>query len=77
MVVNSIFEKAKENWIVLAFIVSLIVSWTQFQGRITSLETRTTALELSMTEVNKTNSDILVQLAKIQTTLEFIKNQIN
>jgi uncharacterized coiled-coil protein SlyX len=73
---DDFMKSVKENWIVLAFIVSLIVTWTQFQSRINSLESRMTISESKLEQTMSIVQNINVSLAQIQTTLDFIKNQV-
>lgn len=75
--VDSTIKTVKENWIILAFIVSLIVTWTQFQSRITSLEARMSTIEQKQDETTRFLSSLDNRLVEIKTTLEFIKNRVN
>lgn len=74
---DSTIETIKKNWVVLAFLVSLVVTWTQFQSRISALEARQSSTEQKVDNTVTIVQNINVSLAQIQTTLDFIKNKVN
>lgn len=67
----------RENWIVLVFITSIIVGWTQLNATASSNSLRIDKLEstaiASQSDINSVKSD----LVEIKTTLLFIKEQVS
>lgn len=73
---DSTIDGIKKNWVVLAFLVSLVVTWTQFESRVAALEARVASDESKLDQTMTIVQTINVSLAQIQTTLDFIKNQV-
>lgn len=72
----------KEYWIILAFVIQLIVSYTTMQQRTTALNEQQVALANRVEKLEKANVDnalvvssINARLASIDTSIIFIKDQ--
>lgn len=66
----------RENWFLFLFIGGLVMGWTNFQSNITALERRLARVEVQADTGAVAIATINTQLAQIQTTLEFIKQQL-
>ena len=73
---NEALKSLKDYWFVLIFIGTIIVTWTQFDSRITANEKNIIALETQA--VTSAASLVVIQtnIAEIKATLEFIKNNL-
>lgn len=77
------FEQLRKNWVIVAFIVSLIVAWTNIQADIkstnkdvASLQVDNVALELKISQYQRQVSDISGDIKAIKESLTFIKDKI-
>jgi len=67
----------RENWMILVFIVSMIITWTQFQNRIATLELSVAKLD-SRVEANVgTLTGLKTDIAEIKVSLEYIKTALS
>lgn len=66
----------RENWLLLAFFAGLVTTWVNFQNVQESASNKIATLEQHMSSVDTNQSQILVQLAQIQTDLSWIRKQI-
>ena len=68
----SLIKEIRNNWVLIIFIGSLIVGWTNLSNRIAANET--------MAQENKTSLEAIIQiqidLATIKKDVEFIKLQV-
>lgn len=73
---TSLLQFLSEYWLILLFIGSLIVTWTQFQGRISSLEDRVAKVESEQAAQSTTLNQITNDITEIKTTVLFIKSTV-
>ena len=67
----------KEHWFIIAFILTIAVTWGTTQNQIATMKTQLSVLELK-TERNDLNQQELKNtLIRMETTLEFIKNSLS
>lgn len=66
----------REYWVVIIFFGSLVMGWSTFQSNQASLNDRVTKVEVKLDTDGASIAAINTQLAQIQTTLEFIKQQL-
>lgn len=69
-------KKLGEYWFVIIFIGTLVVGWTQFDGRISNNAKDIAALQAQVAGQNTTLVSLQTSIAQIQATLDFIKNNI-
>lgn len=62
----------KENWILIAFITSLIITWTTFGLRLTAVELRAQENQSTLEIVR----DMQVDIAVMKKDIEFIRMQV-
>lgn len=78
---NEALKSLKDYWFVLVFIGTIIVGWTNFNARITANETAITDIKQNVAAQTAYTNSSLAQLqtsmVQVQTTLEFIKNNLN
>lgn len=67
----------KKYWQLYAFVAYVIVQWTVFGGNIEANTQRIDGLEERQQEEEIILLDIRTQLASINTSLEFIKQELN
>ena len=65
-----------EYWPILAFIFFAIVVYAQFGTRISAQEDRTEKVETRQDVADAAYLEVKTSLTKIETTLEFIKQQL-
>lgn len=65
-------KQLRDNWIILIFIGSLIMSWTTISSRLTEAESDIKDLKVLANDV----SSMKIELGKISTSVEFIKQQV-
>lgn len=65
-------KQLRENWVIILFLGTVIMSWTMFSSRLTQAEQDIKDLKIAVSEF----SDVKVEIAKISTTVEFIKNRV-
>ena len=73
---ESFLQPLKEYWFILVFLVSLVVTWTQFDSRIKALEVAVAKQELRTEAINTSLVILQTNIAEIKTTLDFIKTAI-
>jgi len=73
---RTIIELLRNNWFIVVFIATLIGTWVRFEGEIKLHEERLDKVEQSVEEASEKYTDLLVELGKIQTTLDFIKEKV-
>ena len=73
---NEAFKNLKEYWFILVFIGTLIVTWTQFDARISSLERNDSNQDVKIETIVDKLNDFQSGQVEIKTTLEFIKNNL-
>lgn len=66
----------RDNWVLLAFMVGIIISWTQFQGKVTALEIDVARHDVTILQNSSTVNTLITDIAEIKTSLEFIKDQL-
>lgn len=66
----------RDNWIVLAFLTGLIVSWTNVQNRQANAEVRIGKLENQFQEFNVTLVSLQTSMARVETKVDFIKGKL-
>lgn len=74
---ESIIKPIRDNWVVLAFAASLIVTWTQFDSRISQNTADIKEMQVQTITTNATLVVLQTNMAEIKATLEFIKNNIS
>lgn len=74
---DSLIKSLKDYWFILAFVVSLVVTWTQFDSRIKTLEVSSAKQEIRTDAINTNLIALQTNIAEIKTTLDFIKNNIS
>lgn len=70
---KSFTKQLRENWPLLIFIGGLIVTWTTFGSRLSQAEA-------DIKDLKDTNAEIVnikIQLQRIDTTVQFIKEKIS
>lgn len=65
-------KQLRENWVILLFIGSLIVTWTTFNTRLSQAESDIKDLKVAITEIN----NLKIKIERIDTSVEFIKNRV-
>jgi uncharacterized coiled-coil protein SlyX len=75
-VMNEALKSLKDYWFIIVFIGTLIVTWTQFDSRISSLERNDSAQDTKIETIIDKLSDFQTGQAEIKTTVEFIKNNL-
>lgn len=63
------FEKIGKHWGVIIFIGGLVVTWTQFDSRLSTVERK-------VDEQSPISIQLQKDIVEIKTTLEFIKQQL-
>lgn len=66
----------RDNWVILAFMVGIIVSWTQFQGRVAALEVDVARHDSTIDQNSSTVNTLIADIREIKVSLEFIKDQL-
>ena len=66
----------KENWFVIVFVFSMVVAWTNLGNAVTQSSERITALEIKSIAIDKSQNQILVELAGIKSDLLWIRDKI-
>lgn len=69
---ESLLKQIRETWFILIFIASLIITWTTFSSRLTQAESDIKDLKISIQEL----TNIKIQIQRIDTSVEFIKNRV-
>lgn len=59
------FKQIRDNWVIVAFIVSLIVTWTTFNSRLAKAESDIQDLSQVITQINNIDINIAVIQEKI------------
>lgn len=62
----------KSNWILIAFIGSLVIGWTTFNSRLASAEIKITELQVVVAQINQ----IQVDIAVIKQDITWIKKNV-
>ena len=73
---NEFLKHVKDYWFILVFIGTLIVTWTQFDARISALERNDSTQDVKIETIVEKLNDFQAGQVEIKTTLEFIKNNI-
>lgn len=74
---NQIFKFVKDYWFVLIFIGTIVLTWAQFQDRLSNLEVQEASLQAKFDTTATTLQSLQNNIVQIQTTLDFIKNNIS
>ena len=69
-------SKIKSWWVIIIFIGTLIVSWTNSNNRITVVEKNQEYIMETQRERNLEYTSLQIDLASIKTSLEFIREKI-
>lgn len=73
---DGLLKFLKEYWFVIVFIVSIIMTWTQFSTRITALEVQYSKLESKVESTNTQVSMIQSDIAEVKANIQFIKDYL-
>lgn len=77
---NEALKALKDYWIFIVFIGTIIIGWTQFDYRMTQAEKEIAEIKTEQASqnayVNASLSALQNGMVQVQTTLEFIKNNI-
>lgn len=77
---NEALKALKDYWIFVVFIGTIVIGWTQFDSRITQNTDDITEMKTQQATqtayVNTSLSALQNSMVQVQTTLEFIKNNI-
>lgn len=73
---DSIIKLARENWVFVMFAGTLVVGWTQFDGRVTAVEVEQTRQAAAISGFNNSLSDLQRDVAKAAEGIDFIKNYL-
>lgn len=77
---NDALKALKDYWIFIVFIGTIVIGWTQFDSRITQTEKDLAEMKVQHASqtayVNTSLSTLQNSMVQVQTTLEFIKNNI-
>lgn len=73
---KGIVKFVRDNWIALAFICGLIVSWTNLQNRQANAEVRIGKLEIQFADFNTTLVSLQTSMARVETKVDFIKGKL-
>lgn len=65
-------KQIKDNWIVLVFITSLIVTWTTFNSRLAKAEQDILTLQQISSQIQEIN----INMAVVKTDINYIKESI-
>lgn len=63
---NPLIKGIRDNWMILAFIVGLIMSSTAFNSRLTNVEAQANKLETANEEMKQMHIDIAVITSKVE-----------
>jgi hypothetical protein len=74
---KGILKFIRENWVAIVFIAGLIGTWTKFTVNQTDFEKRLTKNEAAIEAVNPVLLALQTSMARVETTLEFIKQRLN
>ncbi len=74
---KNILDHLKSNWILYAFIVQVIMAFSSYSFRITSVEAQVVDLKQDAQKDNVTLSEINAKLASLQTSVDFIRAQVD
>ena len=69
-------SKIKSWWVIIIFIGTLIVSWTNSNNRITVVEKNQEYIMETQRERNLEYTSLQIDLASIKTSLEFIRERV-
>lgn len=70
---DQLFKTIKDNWIIVIFIASLIVTWSNFTNAINNHETRIVSIEETNKQYLTTLQQIQVDVAIVRTKIETIQ----
>lgn len=65
-------KQLRENWMMLILLGSIIISWSMFSARLTQAETDIKDFKVTIAEI----TDIRIQVQRIDTSVEFIKQRV-
>jgi uncharacterized coiled-coil protein SlyX len=71
------FKTLKEYWQIILFIGLVIVGWTTVKNDVANLSTRVTRSESQIETINPVLLQLQTSMARVETTLEFIKLEIS
>jgi hypothetical protein len=82
LIINNMEQKGfikiiRENWVLVVFVCSLVVTWTTFRVNQLDFEKRLTRTESQIETINPVLLQLQTSMARVETTLEFIKMQIS
>lgn len=79
---RGLLEHLRANWQIYAFLFYMVVSWATFSSRLTYAETNIIELQNSdrgnqvlLAQLNTKLSNIDVNIAQIQTSIEWLKKE--
>lgn len=73
---ESLLQFIKDYWFVLAFVGSLVVTWTQFDARIRNNADSITRLDTQVATLNTALPSLQQSLAEVKVSVDFIKNYL-
>ncbi len=68
----SFLKPIKDNWVILAFLVSLVIGWTTMNTRLANAEAKIDQLSQVVTQINA----ISLNVAVIQTDVNYIQKDV-
>lgn len=69
-------EEIRNNWVIVLAIVSLIVTWTTFQTRLTQAQEDIDTVESALIKMTDSYNQIDNRLTRIETSVDFIRNNV-
>ena len=73
---STILKVLRENWIFIMFLGSLIVGWTQLDGRLTAVEVEQKRQSAEVSSLSAGVASLHTDVARIAEGIEFIKNYL-
>lgn len=73
---DKILRFLKEYWFLLVFFAAVVIAWANLQSQVTTNTNSIALIQQKQEADSALIIDIQTRLTKIETTLEFIKNQV-
>ena len=73
---NNFIKSVRDNWVILVFLVSVVVTWTKFIQADSLADARLIKVEGITQSQMVSQAQIMTQLSQIQTDLSWIKIQL-
>lgn len=70
-------EQIKNNWIIIAFIASMIIWYADTNNRITTLEAQAEEDKTTLETITDSYTNIKTDLSSIKTDIGWIKNRLD